>query len=733
MGWFSEQIEERKRADNNVFEDSFLEIAGAVMGKNLSAALNDERQKTKDAVDEILKYYHVKSREVPEEIRDINEVLEFLLRPYGIMRRNVNLEKGWEKDAIGPMLGTRAKDGSVIALIPGKVSGYTFYDPVSGKREKVSAANEKLIDQEALVFYKPFPLKAIGIGGLLSFMWENIDFSDLAAFAFFTLVVTLVGMLIPKLTAVLFSDVVASGSVRVLAAIACYMISVTISTILFGTVKSLLLTKLSTKMDMAVNAATMMRILSLPASFFKDYSSGELANRSGQINALVNQILNMALSTGLTSLFSLIYIAQIFTFAPALALPSVLVTLATVLISMLATLMQLRITRKILELSSKENGMSYALISGIQKIKLAGAEKRAFARWGNLYSKEAELTYSPPLFIKINGVISTAVTLIGTLVMYYFAVKSAVSVADYYAFNSAYGMVSAAFTALSGIALQVASIKPILEIVKPILTAVPEIAEDRQVVERLSGGVELNNVTFRYNENMPPVLDNLSLKIRPGQYVAIVGKTGCGKSTLMRILLGFETPQKGAVYYDGKDLSRIDQKSLRRKIGTVMQNGKLFNGDIYSNIVISAPWLSLDEAWEAAELAGMADDIRDMPMGMFTMVAEGQGGISGGQKQRLMIARAVAPKPKILMFDEATSALDNITQKKVSDSLDSLKCTRIVIAHRLSTIRNCNRIIVMDGGKIIEDGTYEELIVKKGFFAELVERQRLNTEEGEEK
>ena len=215
------------------------------------------------------------------------------------------------------------------------------------------------------------------------------------------------------------------------------------------------------------------------------------------------------------------------------------------------------------------------------------------------------------------------------------------------------------------------------------------------------------------------------MKIRPGQYVAIVGKTGCGKSTLMRILLGFEKPEKGAVYYDGRNLDALDVKSLRHKIGVVMQNGKLFQGDIYSNITISAPQLTLKEAWEAAEMAGMKEDIENMPMGMHTVISEGSGGISGGQRQRLMIARAIAPKPKVLMFDEATSALDNITQKIVSDSLEKLKCTRIVIAHRLSTIRNCDRIIVLDGGKIIEDGTYDELIEKNGFFAELVERQRL--------
>ena len=244
---------------------------------------------------------------------------------------------------------------------------------------------------------------------------------------------------------------------------------------------------------------------------------------------------------------------------------------------------------------------------------------------------------------------------------------------------------------------------------------------------RLSGGIELNNVCFRYSENTPYIINKLSLKIRPGEYVAIVGRTGCGKSTLMRLLLGFEKAEKGAVYYDGRNINRLDLSSLRRRIGTVMQNGGLFQGDIYSNIVITAPELTLDDAWDAAEKAGIADDIRAMPMGMHTLISEGQGGISGGQKQRIMIARAIAPKPRILMFDEATSALDNKTQKQVSDALDAMGCTRIVIAHRLSTIRHCDRILVLDQGQIVEDGTYDELIGKGRFFADLVSRQRLDT------
>lgn len=726
MGWFDEQIKQRKQNDSDVFSDSFVSIAGAVMGTKISAALNDDRIKTKTEIDKILKFYHVKSREVPDNIKDMNEQLEYLMRPYGIMRRSVNLEKGWYRDAIGAMLGTRKDNGSVVALIPTGLSGYSFFDEATGRLVKLNRKTEQLIETEAICFYKPLPLKKIGIPALMKYIVETLSAADFVLFGLATLAVTLIGLLSPKLNNIIFSDVIESGSLRLVLAVTAFMICVTVSTMLINSVKSLLMARINTKMNISVQAATMTRVLSLPADFFKQYSSGELSSRAQYINTLCNMLVSTILSTGLTSLFSLVYISQIFVYAPALVVPALCIILATVLFSLISTFAQMKISKKQMELSAKENGMGYALITGVQKIKLSGAEKRAFARWGNLFAKEAELTYNPPMFLKINAVISTAISLFGMIVMYYAAVKSSVTVADYYAFNTAYGMVSGAFMSLSGIALTVAQIKPIVDMAKPILDAVPEVSDGKQVITRVSGGIELNNVSFRYNDSMPLVVDNLSLKIRPGQYVAIVGATGCGKSTLMRIMLGFETPQKGAVYFDGKDLSSIDLKSLRRRVGVVMQNGKLFQGDIFSNITISAPWLTMDDAWEAAELAGIADDIRRMPMGMHTLISEGSGGVSGGQRQRLMIARAIAPKPKILMFDEATSALDNMTQKKVSSSLDALKCTRIVIAHRLSTIKQCDRIIVLEKGKIIEDGKYEELIAGNGYFAELVARQRLD-------
>ncbi len=728
MGWFDEQIRERKKSDRIIFEESFQAIAGAVMGKRMSAALNDDRQLATDAIGEILSFYHVKPQDVPEKIKDMNEVLEYLMRPYGIMRRSVRLERGWYRDAVGAMLGTRSDDGSVVALIPFGLRGYRFYDRKSGRYVSLNSKTEELIEREAIAFYKPFPLKEMGISDFMVYIKEQLSVSDMIMLVMAGLAVMLVGMLMPKFNSMLFGTVIDSGSVGMLMGVAVFMLCTSFSSLIFEVVKGLATARIGTKVSVSVEAAAMMRVLSLPATFFKDYNAGALSNRIGYISLLADQMVNMALATGLTGVFSLAYIVQIFEYAPMLMVPALLIILTMLVVSMLTVVWQVKVSRRQMKLQSEESGITHAMINGVQKIRLAGAEQRAFARWADVYAKSASLTYNPPVFLRVSSVISMGASLFGTLFLYFQAVKSGISVSDYYAFNTAYAMVSGAFMSFTGIAASVAGIGPILEMISPILKTVPEIDEGKHMVTSLSGGVELNHVSFRYRDDMPLVLDDLNLKIRPGQYVAIVGKTGCGKSTLMRILLGFEKPRKGSVYYDGRDLDTLDPKSLRRRIGTVMQDGRLFNGEIFANIVISAPWLTLDDAWEAAEIAGLADDIRDMPMGMNTMISEGQGGISGGQRQRIMIARAIAPKPRILMFDEATSALDNVTQKKVSDALDKMKCTRIVIAHRLSTIKQCDRIIVLDGGKIIEDGTYDELIEKKGFFAELVARQQMEAE-----
>lgn len=725
MGWFDEQIRERIQKDDDNFSDAFAGLASLVMGKHITRVLNEDRVQARNAIEEILKYYHVKPVEVPDSVKDIDDQLEYLLRPSGIMRRMVNLDGAWYTDAVGAMLGSLKEDGTPVALIPYGTSGYRYFDSAQNKWVRLNKESAEKVDREAVCFYKPFPLRKLGVKDLLLYIAGLMNISDYVAVGLITLVVSLLGLLTPKIQRIIYGPVIEGGSRELLFAVFGFLISISFSQLLINTARGLILGRLSSKMNISVQAAGMMRVLSLPASFFKEYSSGELSSRMNYLNSLCSMLANTVLTTGLTSLFSLIYITQMVQYGPGLVVPGLMVILATVIFSLITTFVQLKVSKKQLLLSAKESGLEYSLITGVQKIKLSGAEKRAFAKWARAYSDEARLEYDPPFFLKLNGVFSSCISLVGTIVIYYFTIRTGVSLADYYAFNSAYGAVMGAFTALVSMATTFARIEPLLDMVKPILETVPEISESKKVVTRLSGSIELNNVSFRYTPDGPLIVDDLSLKIRPGQYTAIVGATGCGKSTLMRLMLGFETPQKGAVYYDGADLSTLDLKSLRRKIGTVMQNGKLFQGDIYSNIVITSPGLAMEEAWSAAEKAGIKEDIEKMPMGMHTIISEGSGGVSGGQRQRLMIARAIAPKPRILMFDEATSALDNITQKIVSDSLSKLKCTRIVIAHRLSTIKECDRIIVLDKGRIIEDGKYDELIEKNGYFASLVERQRL--------
>lgn len=727
MGWFEQQIEKRRQTDEQLLEQSFANIASIIMGEDSAQKFLDDRIISENAIGDILKAFHYKPVEIPDSIKGFDDQLEYSLRPYGLMCRNIELPEHWYADAYGPILAFTKKDNIPVALIPGVVSGYFFKDPDTGARIKINSRSASLFKLEAYCFYRPLPLKKLKIADLLLYMRSCISSKDISGIVIATIIATMVGTLMPRLSKVLTGPVISGGRTDALIAIGISIVSITFSMQMFGSIKGLLNSRLTTKTSMNVQSAMMMRLMSLPAEFFRRYSPGELRSRSLSVNQLCSMLMNLIMDTGLTSVVSLLYVTQIFSFAPSLAVSSVIIIIVTVLFSIVSTFVQMGIDRKMMDLGAKESGMSYSLITGVQKIKLAGAEKRMFAKWMNLYAKQAELAYNPPMFLKINGVISMAVSLISTIVLYYLAIANGIDQSSYFAFTAAYGYLMGAFMSLSGMTISFAQIKPILEMAEPFLNTEPETTEGKEIVTRISGGVEFDHVSFRYTEDGPVILDDLSFKIKPGEYVAIVGKTGCGKSTIVRLLLGFEKPEKGAVFYDGRDINSLNKASLRRKIGTVMQDAGLFQGDIYSNIVITDPELTLDDAWDAARKAGIADDIRQMPMQMNTLISEGHGGISGGQRQRIMIARAIAPKPKLLIFDEATSALDNKTQKMVSESLDSMGCTRIFIAHRLSTIKHCDRIIVIDGGHIIEDGNYDELIGKNGYFAELVERQRLDT------
>ena len=724
MSWFGEQLEERKKKDTELFENAFQNLSSVVMPSAGRQKMEDDIEASQNAIEEVLKYMRVKIVEVPGDVKGLNDQLESMLRPTGVMRRRVELSDTWYRDSINPLLAAK-KDGTVVALLPSHTSGYSYYDRAKQKKVRVTKKNAEEFDIDAFCFYRPFPLKRLTVKDLILFMARSLSIWDYIYLAVLTMAVSLAGLITPYATQMIFSSVIPTGVSFYVLPITILLITSLVAGNLFNMCNSILDTKIEKKLSVAVKSATMARVLLLPAGFFKKYSSGELSKRLESMDKLSKLLQDTIMNTGLTAVFSIVYVLQIIGYSKPLAVTAVVILLLNLLYTLISSILQLGYSRRRLGAEAKLNGMVFALFSGIQKIKLSGSEKRMFGRWAKKYRESADLEYNPPLILKIAPVFNVIFTFGNLLVLYYVAAVNHVSAADYIAFTASYGMVSTAVMGLAGITNVISDIKPVMEMVEPILTTLPEIEEKKKVVTKINGSIELSNISFQYSPDGPKILDNLSLKIRPNQYVAIVGKTGCGKSTLMRILLGFEKPQTGAVYYDGKDLNSLDIKSVRRNIGVVMQNSSLFSGDIYSNIVVSAPWLTLEEAWEAARMAGIAEDIERMPMNMHTIISEGSGGISGGQKQRLMIARAIAPKPKIIMFDEATSALDNITQKQVSESLNSLRSTRIVIAHRLSTIKQCDRIIYLENGRIAEDGTFHELVEKDGLFAQLVKRQML--------
>ena len=731
---YEELIKERIEYDDDSLNDACERMSKAVTRHGAKSHFNFDSKGsgTKDAIGILLSYYNVKDVVIPAKLETLDEMLEYVLQPRGIMRRRVRLTDDWYKNAYGPFLGTLKSSGDTIAIMPGKLGGYKYYDEKSDSFIRVNKRTAADIDEDAYSFYWSFPLRQMRIMDLVMFIKRLVTVSDIVSVLAIYGVVTLLGLLTPKFTNFLYGRIVDVGSVSLLLGFTSMMIAVSISQLLVSAIQKLVMDRLNTRISMCVSAATMSRLFSLPVTFFRDYTAGELSSITGYVSTLCNTLINTVMSTSLSTLFSLVYVTQIFAYAPSLVAPAIIIVAASTVFSIILTLVSIKRSERLMKSSTKLSGLEYSLVTGVSKIKLAGAEKRAFAKWAKEYADNVALSYNPRLIIKYGGIISTVITSVGTIVMYFCAVQSGITISEYMAFNVAYGYMSGAFGALTGIVSQLSNIKPVIKMTRPILNAVPENAENKEILTEFNGNVSIDHVSFRYSNDTPYVLENLSLKIDEGQYVAIVGKTGCGKSTLVRLLLGFETPQLGAIYMDGKNLNNIDLKSLRRRIGTVLQNGGTFHGEIFSNIVISAPSATLDDAWEAAELAGIDEDIKNMPMGMNTIISEGQGGISGGQKQRLLIARAVVGKPNMLIFDEATSALDNITQKKISEALDGLNCTRIVIAHRLSTIRNCDRIVVLDKGKIIEDGTYDELIANNGFFKELVAKQQLDIDGAKE-
>ena len=718
------QIQKRARLDAEVIEDTYTALGDSVQAQSRDTANFEHGVDKVDAAACIcLDYLGVTPGTVPDDVDDPEERLECLCRPSGTMRRQVTLDEGWQRIAFGAMLGS-LDTGEAVALVPSKTGAYEAID-AGGNAQAVTPEFAEHIDESATLFYRPFPNKSLAAIDLIRYLFEGTEFSDRMRIRVAAVVATLVGLIPTWANMLVFSTIVPSESLKYVAAVACLLVGVTVSKVLMDTLRSFVVKRLTTKLNLMSEAAIFARVLMLPPSFFKDYESGNLATRVSQMSSLTQLLLSLVFDTGLTGLLSFVYIFQIWAFAPSLAVPAFVTVVALIAITIISAFATKRYEGMAQLAYTELSGTVTSLLNGVSKIKLAGAENRAFARWAKDYVPYAKANFNKPISVKAASALSTLVSALGMAIIYFAAGSSGVSMADYMSFCVAYGMMLSAVSSMSSIGSQLAQIGPMFDLLEPILSCEPEVGEDKPMVGKLDGSIEVSEISFRYGEGSTYVLDDLSFDVQESEYVAIVGKSGCGKSTLIRLLLGFESPERGSIFYGPYDVSKVDLRSLRRSIGTVMQDGKLLSGTIESNITISTPQATEDDAWEAAEIAGVADDIREMPMGMQTNLSEDGGGISGGQRQRIMIARAVCGNRKILIFDEATSALDNVTQQQVTESLSNLGCTRIVVAHRLSTVKHCDRILVLNDGHIAEEGSYDELMACDGLFADLVRRQQL--------
>jgi ATP-binding cassette subfamily C protein len=506
------------------------------------------------------------------------------------------------------------------------------------------------------------------------------------------------------------------------------LVAAAIGAAAFELTKAFSILRIIQKGNASVLCGVWDRLLNVPVSFFRNYTAGDLAMRANGIGEISAQLKGPVTLTALSALFTSFNLALMFYYSPILAVTgAVLIAIALGTVLLLCR-SQFATHRRIQSLRGEIGGLILQVILGIGKIRTAGAEIRAFARWALSFEKQVTAQYSARTAEMATSIFSAVYSNLCTMVLFtivaFYATDQRMSVGAFLAFNSAFGAFLAASLSMGGALVSFISVIFLYERCVPILKAQPEVDEAHQLRApgRLNGRVEVNQVSFRYDRNGGFVLDGVSLRAAPGEFIAIVGPSGAGKSTLFRLLLGFESPEFGAIYFDGQEQSRLEVGSVRRQMGVVLQNGKLIPGSIFHNIAGPAN-LGLDDAWRAARLAGIEDDIRAMPMQMHTIIMEGGGGFSGGQKQRLMIARALAGNPRILLFDEATSALDNRTQALVSRSIESLRVTRIVSAHRLSTVINADRIYVLCQGRIVQTGTYAELMAQEGPFKELAARQ----------
>lgn len=647
-----------------------------------------------------------------------------------VQKRRVALRGRWWAEDAGPMVGFTMESGEPVALLPERAGGYSAVSPHTGEQQKVDSVLAATLAHFAYSFFRSLPAKPIAIIDLvrLGLSGRRREAGMVLSMA---MLLGILGTLAPLAMGYLFDHVIPEANRSQLMQMVMALLGAALAALLFSLFRSEVLLRLETSTESALQAAIWDRVLKLPVRFFRNYSAGDLEQRINAVNLIYQHLSGTTISGLLGGLFSFLNLALLFYLSPMLALAALgLVVIAIAGNGILAFLI-LRKERQNVALQGKLSSRVLDYLNGIVKLRIAAAEGRAFARWAETYAQEKSLHIDAQILRNGADVFVSTFSVIASAVIFYLVAQplaggnsaiNLLSTGTFVAFTGTFANFFLQFIGFSNTLLSLLHLLPQLERAKPILEAQPEADPVRTRVHVLRGNISASNLVFRYRQDGPPILDGVSFSAREGEFLAVVGPSGSGKSTLMRLLLGFEHAESGSIYFDGKDVEDLDLQSLRKHMGVVLQSGQLMPGDIYTNIV-GALNLTVDDAWEAARLCGLDADIEAMPMGMHTMLSEGASTFSGGQKQRIMIARAIVRRPRVLLFDEATSALDNRTQALVSHSVERLKATRIVIAHRLSTIINADRILVMDRGRIVQSGTYSELMEQPGLFHELAERQ----------
>lgn len=643
------------------------------------------------------------------------------------VRRRLVVLKGewWNKDS-GNLLGFLDDGKTPVALLT-TATGYIVHDPELSTARPVTAEIAASLQSFAFVFYRSF-------GGTLVNLLEMVKFGsrgnlrDAAMVGVMGVAVGLLGMVTPMATGMLFDTVIPSAERSQLVQLTLALLAGAFATAMFEVSRGFAMLRAEGKMDSAIQSAVWDRLLRLPVPFFRDYSAGDLAMRANGINTIRQVLSGKVLHTLLSAVFAVFNLFLLFYYSLKLALLGIALVAVATLFTAVGGYLRLRHARNLSEIEGHISGLVFQLLGSVAKLRTTGAESRAFFNWAMLFARQQEHQFRAAMVSNVMAVFNAVYPTVASIsiflvIAFFLSEDKTLTTGTFLAFNAAFGAFLGAMLGATAVLSSVLDIIPIYERAKPILQTPPEITDSKAHPGQLSGEIEISHLSFSYAPGSPQILKDISLQIQPGDFVALVGSSGSGKSTLLRLLLGFEMPGSGSIYYDHQDMSGVDLGALRRQLGVVLQNGQLMSGDIFTNIIGSAAKLTIDDAWEAATQAGIAEDIRDMPMGMHTVVSDGGGTLSGGQRQRLLIARAIVNRPRILFFDEATSALDNRAQEMVSRSLENLRATRIIIAHRLSTIINADRIFVLDGGELVQAGTYEELVNVTGLFADLAKRQ----------